>query len=278
MSRGLLDIQSHKDLRGKVAEKISSSIPKGVPLRSHLLLVLFVASLLTACGALKATTPTKIIATAVPSATYGMTSTSLPEANATSTMVPTPVPASMATPTAPACTIRSDWMTYTVQAGDTLSQLAIDTNTSVEALMQANCLLIAGISAGQEMLVPVLPVLSSLPTTPTGVILADCSRSFHLSAWQDLDGDGLWDTSELPLADVKFELQGMFMQIWGYPYLSNADGQLTIETLTPGRCDVNDYTITAMPPESYEPTTPASVTFTNPAHEVWQCGFRTASK
>jgi hypothetical protein len=49
--------------------------------------------------------------------------------------------------------------------------------------------------------------------------------------------------------------------MWGYPYLSEADGRITITTWYPGKCTEQDYAITVVPPESYEATTPTFVTF-----------------
>lgn len=97
--------------------------------------------------------------------------------------------------------------------------------------------------------------------TPTPEVLADCFLTFQVAAWQDLDGNGLWDASEPPLEGVEFRLQGTVAQMWGEPYLSDADGELTISTWSPGSCADQNYTITALPVESYEPTTPVSVTF-----------------
>jgi hypothetical protein len=109
----------------------------------------------------------------------------------------------------------------------------------------------------------------------------DCFLSFQVAAWQDLDGDGLWGASEPPLEGVEFRLQGTFGQMWGSPYLSDADGQLTITTWSPGECTDRDYAITAVPPESYEPTTPASIAFSLTAADSSygaQFGFRAVSE
>jgi hypothetical protein len=117
--------------------------------------------------------------------------------------------------------------------------------------------------------------------TPTPKVLADCFLSFQIAAWQDLDEDGLWDTTEPPLEGVEFRLQGTFAQMWGAPYLSKADGRLTITTWSPGRCGEQDYAITAVPPESYEPTTPASIAFSLTSVDSFyeaQFGFRAVPK
>jgi len=122
---------------------------------------------------------------------------------------------------------------------------------------------------------------SSTTPTPNPEVLSDCFLSFQVAAWQDLDGNGLWDASEPPLEGVEFSLQGNYAQIWGKPYLSEANGQLTISTWNPGRCIEQDYTITAIPLETYEPTTPASTTFslaTGDFSYEAQFGFRAVSK
>ena len=139
------------------------------------------------------------------------------------------------------------------------------------------------------LLAVVVPFLSACgaAATPNGVatpdaagtpeVLADCFISFHVVAWQDIDENGLWDTSEPPLEGVEFRLQGTFAQRWGEPFLSGADGKLSIRTWSPGQCMEQDYEITAVPPDFYEPTTPASITFTlapgDPVYEA-QFGFR----
>lgn len=123
--------------------------------------------------------------------------------------------------------------------------------------------------------------LGACGTPPTPAIEADCFLSFRVAAWQDLNGDGLWDASESPLEGVEFRLQGQFAQMWGSPYLSGEDGRLTITTWSPGGCIDGDYTITAVPPESYESTTPASITFSlTSADHLYeaQFGFRAFSE
>jgi hypothetical protein len=107
----------------------------------------------------------------------------------------------------------------------------------------------------------VLLLAACATSTPAPQVLADCFVSFQLAAWLDLDGDGQWGASEPSLEGVEFRLQGTFPQIWGQPFVSDEDGRLSISTWSPGECIEHDSTITAVPPESHEPTTPASVTF-----------------
>lgn len=57
----------------------------------------------------------------------------------------------------------SDWIGYTLQLGDTLSQLALDLRTSERQLMDANCLKDSIIYAGELLYVP------EIPPSPTAV-------------------------------------------------------------------------------------------------------------
>jgi LysM repeat protein len=62
----------------------------------------------------------------------------------------------------PNCSPRSDWPTYIVQPGDTLSSIARRANTSAEVLQAANCLSSPNvIFAGTILRVPVVPVAPS---------------------------------------------------------------------------------------------------------------------
>lgn len=64
----------------------------------------------------------------------------------------------------------SGWVTYVVQAGDTLSALATRRNTTVARLKQVNCLTSDRIRAGEQLYVPPLPTATPTPyrsPTPT---------------------------------------------------------------------------------------------------------------
>jgi hypothetical protein len=102
---------------------------------------------------------------------------------------------------------------------------------------------------------PIQPV-----PTNTSVVLGDCFLVFHLGAWQDNDRNGLRGESEPPLEEVRFRLDGTYAELWGYPFLTKADGWVTLTTWSPGGCPAKDFSINAFPPESYEPTTPTSIT------------------
>ena len=97
--------------------------------------------------------------------------------------------------------------------------------------------------------------------TPSPEVLADCFLNFDLSAWIDSNGNSLWDPSEPSLEGVEFRMNGFFASVLSeVPCLSDQDGRCTIRTWAPGECLPGDFTITAVPPSSYQPTTPVSIT------------------
>lgn len=56
------------------------------------------------------------------------------------------------------CSIRTDWLTYTVVSGDTLSSIAVRSGTTTDALVAANCIGNADdLSVGQVVRVPAVP-------------------------------------------------------------------------------------------------------------------------
>src|SRR5574341_1166715 len=81
--------------------------------------------------------------------TRTVTSTETTTATATIPTSPTPTP----------CALKTYWPFLYVQRGDTLSALARATGSTVDELMQANCLTDTRILAGQLLYVPRLPIL-----------------------------------------------------------------------------------------------------------------------
>lgn len=74
------------------------------------------------------------------------------------TLQPVPTRQPQATSPPPSCTPRNDWPIYTIQAGDTLYSIAQRTDTTVDAIVAANCLGDANvIRTNQELRVPQLP-------------------------------------------------------------------------------------------------------------------------
>lgn len=129
-----------------------------------------------------------------PTSTPSLTPTPVPSDTPTATLVPpvqtteipatptdTPIPpppTSTDTPTIIVVTATSppevdrcpppqNWVSYTVQAGDTLNTLAIRTNISIFDLQQANCLASSIIQPGQEIHLPFIPPSPTDTVTPT---------------------------------------------------------------------------------------------------------------
>jgi uncharacterized protein YraI len=113
-------------------------------------------------------TPIPLVVTATQSAV---------QPTATPTVQPSQTPANSGSNGAPSCVVRTDWYSYTVVAGDTLSSIAQRSNTTTAILLQANCLANADvIRVGQVIRVPSTPLpptqapSNSLPTvTENGV-------------------------------------------------------------------------------------------------------------
>jgi hypothetical protein len=106
-------------------------------------------------------------------------------------------------------------------------------------------------------------IIQQLAQPAREVYVGDCFHTFQLFAWQDLDADGWRGPSEPVLEGVRFEVAGPVGELWGFPPLSNAEGRFKMEIWHPCSSTQPDdtYTITAQPPASFQPTTPASVTF-----------------
>lgn len=85
-----------------------------------------------------------------------LASTDLPD-SPTSTRQTAPSP----TATAVTCVKRDDWVSYRVNEGDTLSQLALLSGSTVQELLQANCRSLVSLYTGEFLLLP------SLPLSPT---------------------------------------------------------------------------------------------------------------
>lgn len=147
--------------------------------RIMILLTIIVATVLTACSEDPATTPTTIPPTQTPiiiTATP-LPATITPSPTATFTITPTLVPtqtqvsqdSSASQDTAPVakpisnikpnCTPRQDWQAYTVKVSDTLGRLADQTDSTLNALANANCLVNPNIIVvGQTLRLPKQPV------------------------------------------------------------------------------------------------------------------------
>ncbi|HET90925.1 MAG TPA: LysM peptidoglycan-binding domain-containing protein, partial [Chloroflexi bacterium] len=88
-------------------------------------------------------------ATPSPSPSPPPSPTLTPAAKATTTPSPSPVSSLI-----PSCQPPAGWTIYIVRAGDTLYRLALQSNTTELALMQANCLNTPAIYSGQRLYLP----------------------------------------------------------------------------------------------------------------------------
>jgi LysM repeat protein len=92
-----------------------------------------------------------------------------PSLTPSSTMTATPT--STPTPTAIACSLPDGWVVYTVKFWDSLYWLSLSVRTSIDYLMEVNCLTSQTLFVGQELFLPYYPAkATSTPTkspTPT---------------------------------------------------------------------------------------------------------------
>lgn len=104
------------------------------------------------------------MATSTSTAVSAATSTSAAVSAATATLA-----AATAEPTITPCgPPTTGWVPYTVQAGDTLSKLALSAGVSPEDVMLANCLESEDLSAGQVLYLPPLPTPTPCGPPPAG--------------------------------------------------------------------------------------------------------------
>lgn len=76
-----------------------------------------------------------------------------------------PTPTVTPTTSAAACALPAGWVSYSVRSGDTLSLLAAATNSTVDALAEANCIENARfISVGQSIYLPSIPIFAASAT------------------------------------------------------------------------------------------------------------------
>jgi hypothetical protein len=80
------------------------------------------------------------------------------------TRLPYPAPVEIKPTEMKNCRVPSGWVTYAVQSGDTLYEIALTTGTTVAELQSANCMTTTIIWVGQRLYVPRLPRKIATPT------------------------------------------------------------------------------------------------------------------
>lgn len=121
---------------------------------------LLLAGLVSACSlnALPQSAATTLAQERTPAAGLSPTTTASPSLTATAMPTATTtraVAGAVLPPTTVNCTVRTDWLAYSVAAGDTLFRIAQRGGTTVNALVAANCLSDPSrIEAGQILYVP----------------------------------------------------------------------------------------------------------------------------
>jgi LysM repeat protein len=124
------------------------------------------------------------------------------------------------------------WLTYIVQSGDTLYSLALDTGTTVEELMPANCLYDNRIYVGQILYLPRLPIKPPTITPPETVppSPAPCSPMTSWPTYIVQEGDKLSS-----LANATHSTEWALMQANCLPTDYISPGQLLYVPILPER-------------------------------------------
>ncbi|MCP5097072.1 MAG: hypothetical protein GY943_16105, partial [Chloroflexi bacterium] len=105
--------------------------------------------------------------------------------------------------------------------------------------------------------VPLIPADAPLGATATPAVLADCFQTGTAVAWLDVNGDGVRDGDESPLAGIEFVLEPTVYS----RTKSDADGIANIFATTPGGDCPDLLQVIATKFDGYELTTPGSVDY-----------------
>ena len=109
-----------------------------------------------------------------------------------------------------------------------------------------------------------IPTKTAVPSTPTPAVTVLkellCEQAlFAAGAWLDENRNGIWDTGERPMSDVRFDIRVLS----GHPYLSHREaltddsGEVGFQAIGDGfdGCSM-DIEVCAEVPDGYEATTP----------------------
>ena len=141
------------------------------------------------------------------------------------------------------------------------------------------CLLFLGQSCNGLFATPIPSPVP--PPTPTEVpeVFSDCRWIATGKSWNDSNQNGVWDSSEQPLANVNFWVDDTLN---GYQKVneflsdtvaSNADGIVEIAVWLPGCPDV-EFEVYTEAPQDCKLTTPERISAkVNSQHSVYSFGF-----
>ena len=170
--------------------------------------LVFVLLLIITLGMIACTPEEEVIETSSPEPTQTpfiqvVTATPSLTPVASLTPLPTVVPTTTVLPTQgilDRCVLRTDWETYQVEVGDTLSNISVRTNTTLTTLQLANCLPDANrIQVGQVLYVPQLP-------DDGGVLVEDIISEFNVNVTEAQAGDTVtftWQAEDGTVIEIK---------------------------------------------------------------------------
>lgn len=119
-----------------------------------------------------------------------------------------------------------------------------------------------------------LPIVWLLLMVTTAACESHCQWVAKAQAWIDGDGNGLWDTGELPLPGVTFHVDET---LHGYRDIaqnavSDSNGRAEVIVWVPQYNRCGGFLVYAEAPANYEATTPERVA--DAGQEIFQFGYR----
>lgn len=187
-------------------------------------------------------------------------------------------PATPATPAGTPAVSSSGGITYTVTEGDTLYDIGIKFNKSVEAIKRLNGLSSDNLSIGQVLVIEAAtqPVSAAPTVTPTAVLSATATPSTGIlcvQAYFDNNGNGVRDTGEDLVPNVIINVTTKGVAVASY----TTDGKN--EPYCMRNLNAGAFTVAATISSAYLATTPLNDTVTVPggASAQFAVGLRRAS-
>jgi LysM repeat protein len=169
-------------------------------------------------------------------------------------------------------------VTYTVAQGDTLFDIAIKFNKSVEEIKRLNGLSSDLLSIGQVLIIepPAQPLASTAAAQPTEVITATATPgtgALCVQAYFDDNGNGARDEGENLVSNILFNVTTKGTAVTNYT-TDGTNEPYCIRNLTAGA-----YTVAATVANAYNPTTPLNDTANVPggAAAQFSVGLRRVS-